>query len=163
MLLDPQQILNWSQFSGWKAIGSLRPLKQPSVYFMVKNRVNDKYLTATGKQADSRATFVSVSPRNGQTTQIWYFCRGFLKSKANDLCLDVIGGKNIPGSKVSLWAEHGKIRQKWKINKDGTVSSHISDDLVLDLRGGNYYDQNYIVVNRVQETDLTQKWDIEIL
>ncbi|XP_056415292.1 very large A-kinase anchor protein [Hyla sarda] len=163
MLLDPQQILNWSQFSGWKAIGSLRPLKQPSVYFMVRNRDNDKYLTVSGKLADSRATFVTISPRNGQNTQIWYFCRGFLKSKANDLCLDVIGGKNIPGSKVSLWAEHGKTRQKWKVNKDGTISSHISDDLVLDLRGGNYYDHNYTVVNKFQENVLTQKWDIEIL
>ncbi|XP_075710562.1 very large A-kinase anchor protein [Rhinoderma darwinii] len=163
MLLDPQQIVNWSQFSGWKAIGSLRPLKQPSVYFMVKNRHKDKYLTVTGKLTDTRATFVSVSSRNGQTTQIWYFCRGFLKSKANDSCLDVIGGKNIPGSKVSLWAEHGKTRQKWKINKDGTISSYISDDLVLDLKGGNYYDQNYIVVNKVGENILTQKWDIEIL
>ncbi|KAG8590741.1 hypothetical protein GDO81_006879 [Engystomops pustulosus] len=161
MLLDPQQILNWSQFSGWKAIGSLRPVKQPPVYFMVKNRDKDKYLTVTGK--DLRATFISVSPRNGQTTQIWYFCRGFLKSKASDTCLDVIGGKNIPGSKVSLWAEHGKTRQKWKINKDGTISSYISDDLVLDLKGGNYYDQNYIVVNKLQENVLTQKWDVEIL
>ncbi|KAM3933163.1 very large A-kinase anchor protein [Leptodactylus fuscus] len=161
MLLDPQKIVNWSQFSGWKAIGSLRPVKQPPVYFMVKNRDKDKYLTVTGK--DSRATFVSVAPRNGQTTQIWYFCRGFLKSKANDSCLDVIGGKNIPGSKVSLWAEHGKTRQKWRINKDGTITSYISDDLVLDLKGGNYYDQNYIVVNKVQENVLTQKWDIEIL
>ncbi|XP_073524275.1 very large A-kinase anchor protein [Phyllobates terribilis] len=162
-LLDPQQIPNWSQFSGWKAIGSLRPLKQPSVYFMIKNRDKDKYLTVTGKLSDSRATFVSVSPRNGQTTQIWYFCRGFLKSKANDACLDVIGGKNIPGSKVSLWAEHGKTRQKWKIDKGGTISSYISDDLVLDLKGGNYYDQNYIVVNRVRDNALTQKWDIELL
>ncbi|KAM4046610.1 very large A-kinase anchor protein isoform 2-T4 [Anomaloglossus baeobatrachus] len=163
MLLDPQQILNWSQFSGWKAIGSLRPVKQPSVYFMIKNREKDKYLTVTGKLSDSRATFVSVSPRNGQTTQIWYFCRGFLKSKANDSCLDVIGGKNIPGSKVSLWSEHGKTRQKWKINKDGTISSYISDDLVLDLKGGNYYDKNYIVVKRLQESAPTQKWDIELL
>ncbi|KAG9486135.1 hypothetical protein GDO78_008943 [Eleutherodactylus coqui] len=163
MLLDPQQILSWSQFSGWKAIGSLRPLKQPSVYFMVKNRDKDKYLTVTGKLCDSRATFVSVSPRNGQSAQIWYFCRGFLKSKANDFCLDVIGGKNIPGSKVSLWPEHGKTRQKWKINRDGTIASHISDDLVLDLRGGNYYDQNYLVVNKVEEETASQKWDIEIL
>ncbi|XP_040194651.1 very large A-kinase anchor protein [Rana temporaria] len=163
MLLDSQQILNWSKFSGWKAIGSLRPLKQPAVYFMVRNRHRDKYLTVTGKLSDTRATFVSVSSRNGQSSQIWYFTRGFLKSKANDLCLDIIGGKNIPESKVSLWAEHGKTRQKWKINKDGTILSYISDDLVLDVKGGNYYDQNFLIVNRSQENALTQKWDIEIL
>ncbi|XP_068126739.1 very large A-kinase anchor protein isoform X2 [Hyperolius riggenbachi] len=163
MLLDPQQILNWSQFSGWKAIGSLRPLKQPAVYFMVRNRHKDKYLTVSGKTSDTRATFVTVSPRNGQSTQIWYFSRGFLKSKANDSCLDVIGGKNIPGSKVSLWTEHGKVRQKWKIDQDGTITSYICDDLVLDIKGGTYYDQNYLVVNRLQEGSATQKWDIEIL
>ncbi|XP_075053134.1 very large A-kinase anchor protein [Mixophyes fleayi] len=163
MLLDPQKIGNWSHFSGWKAIGSLRPLKQPAVYFMVKNRHKDKYLTVTGKLADTRATFVNISARNGQSTQIWYFCRGLLKSKANDSCLDVIGGRNVPGSKVSLWTEHGKSRQKWKINKDGTIASYISDDLLLDLKGGNYYDQNYVLVNRAQESALTQKWDIEIL
>lgn len=163
MLLDSQQILNWSKFSGWKAIGSLRPLKQPAVYFMVRNRHRDKYLTVTGKLSDTRATFVSISSRNGQSSQIWYFTRGFLKSKANDLCLDIIGGKNIPESKVSLWAEHGKTRQKWKINKDGIISSYISDDLVLDVKGGNYYDQNFLIVNRAQENALTQKWDIEIL
>ncbi|KAM9320358.1 very large A-kinase anchor protein [Gastrophryne carolinensis] len=163
MLLDAQKISNWSQFSHWKAIGSLRPLKQPAIYFMVRNRHKDMYLTVTGKITDARATFVNVSQRNGQSTQIWYFSRGFLKSKANDTCLDVIGGKNIPGSKVSLWPEHGKPRQKWKINNDGTVSSYISDDLVLDVKGGNYYDQNYLVVNRVRDQALTQKWDIELL
>ncbi|XP_063304875.1 very large A-kinase anchor protein [Pelobates fuscus] len=163
MLLDAGQILNWTEFSGWKAIGSLRPLKQTPVYFRIRNRHNDKYLTVTGTLTDTRTTFACASSRNGQNTQIWYFCRGLLKSKANDSCLDIIGGKNLPGSKVSLWAEHGKSRQKWSINKDGTITSYISDDLVLDLKGGNYYDQNYIVVNRAQQDIVTQKWDIEIL
>ncbi|KAM4701470.1 very large A-kinase anchor protein [Discoglossus pictus] len=163
MILEPKKIFNWAEFSGWKAIDSLRPLKQPAVYFRIRNQYKDKYLTVTGKLTDARATFVGISPSNGQNTQIWYFSRGLLKSKANDSCLDVIGGKNIPGSKVSLWTEHGKQRQKWRINKDGTITSYISDDLVLDLKGGNYYDQNHVVVNRVQEKELTQKWDIEIL
>ncbi|XP_053311807.1 very large A-kinase anchor protein [Spea bombifrons] len=163
MLLEVGQISNWTDYSGWRAIGSLRPLKQPAVYFRVKNRLKDKYLTVTGKLTDTRATFVCVSARNGQSTQIWYFCRGLLKSKANHSCLDVIGGKNLPGSKVSLWTENGQPRQKWRINKDGTITSYISDDLVLDVKGGNFYDQNYAVMNRVQEDEATQKWDIEIL
>ncbi|MEE6515641.1 hypothetical protein FKM82_024551 [Ascaphus truei] len=104
-----------------------------------------------------------MSSSTGQSTQIWYFCRGLIKSKARDSCLDVIGGKNIPGSKVSLWTEHGKPRQKWSISKDGTITSYIHNELVLDLKGGTYYDQNHIVVNQVREGELTQKWDIEIL
>ncbi|OCT93878.1 hypothetical protein XELAEV_18011549mg [Xenopus laevis] len=163
ILLEATKILNWAEFSGWKAIGSLRPLKQPGVYLRIKNQHNNKYLTVTGNLADTRAMSVCVSPRNGQCTQIWYFCRGLLKSKASDACLDVIGGKNNPGSKVSLWTEHGKPRQKWRIHKDGTITSYISDELVLDLKGGNYYDQNHIVVNNLQPSLPTQKWDIEIL
>uniref|UniRef100_A0A8C5LQ95 Beta/gamma crystallin 'Greek key' domain-containing protein n=1 Tax=Leptobrachium leishanense TaxID=445787 RepID=A0A8C5LQ95_9ANUR len=159
LLLEAGQILNWTEYSGWKAIGSLRPLKQTPVYFRIKNRHNDKYLTLTGTLMDTSATFVCVSARNGQNTQIWYFCRGLLKSKATDSCLDVIGGKNLPGAKVSLWVENGKHRQKWRINKDGTITSYLSDDLVLDLKGGNFYDQNYIVVNRVQQDVATQKGD----
>uniref|UniRef100_A0A8C5LN88 Beta/gamma crystallin 'Greek key' domain-containing protein n=1 Tax=Leptobrachium leishanense TaxID=445787 RepID=A0A8C5LN88_9ANUR len=135
LLLEAGQILNWTEYSGWKAIGSLRPLKQTPVYFRIKNRHNDKYLTLTGTLMDTSATFVCVSARNGQNTQIWYFCRGLLKSKATDSCLDVIGGKNLPGAKVSLWVENGKHRQKWRINKDGTITSYLSDDLVLDLKG----------------------------
>ncbi|XP_031752439.1 very large A-kinase anchor protein isoform X2 [Xenopus tropicalis] len=163
ILLEAKKILNWAEFSGWKAIGSLRPLKQPAVYVRIKNRHNNKYLTVTGKLADTRAMSVCVSPRNGQYTQIWHFCRGLMKSKASDSCLDVIGGKNIPGSKVSLWQEHGKLRQKWRINKDGTITSCLSDELALDLKGGNYYDQNHIVVNHLQPNLPSQKWDVEIL
>ncbi|XP_018104343.1 very large A-kinase anchor protein isoform X2 [Xenopus laevis] len=163
ILLEAKKILNWAEFSGWNAIGSLRPLKQPAVYLRIKNRHNNKYLTVTGNLADTRAMSVCVSPRNGPSTQIWYFCRGLLKSKASDTCLDIIGGKNIPGSKVSLWTELGKLRQKWRIHKDGTIASYISEELVLDLKGGNYYDQNHIVVNNLQPGLSTQKWDIEIL
>jgi len=58
-----------------------------------------------------------------------------LASQVNDACLDVIGGRDVPGAKVALWAEHGKERQKWRLNEDGTISSYLSDQLVLDIKG----------------------------
>ncbi|KAG8450303.1 hypothetical protein GDO86_002813 [Hymenochirus boettgeri] len=163
ILLEAKKILNWAEYSGWKAIGSLRPLKQPTVYFKIKNQHSNKYLTANEKLSNLRTTFVGVVPRNGQSSQVWYFCRGLVKCKCNDLCLEIIGGKYTPGSKVSLCAEHGKPRQKWRINKNGTITSYTNDDLVLDLKGGNYYDQNHMVVNRFRQSEPTQIWDIEIL
>ncbi|XP_066475406.1 very large A-kinase anchor protein isoform X2 [Tiliqua scincoides] len=162
-LLEPSKISNWTQFSGWKAIGSLRPVKQPAAYFRIKNRSQDKYLTVAGNLMDARATSVCLSPLNGKDTQIWCYSCGLIKSKVNDACLDVIGGRDAPGAKVALWVEHGKARQKWTFNKDGTISSYLSDQLVLDIKGGYYYDRNHVIINQFHTGECTQRWDFEIL
>ncbi|NXS34993.1 CRBG3 protein, partial [Pomatostomus ruficeps] len=163
ILLEPGEISNWSEHSGWKAIGSLRPVKQPAVYLRVRNRAQGKYLTVAGSLADIRATSVCAAPHNGENSQLWHYCRGLFKSKANNACLDVIGGRDMPGAKVALWTEHGKDRQKWRLNEDGTISSYLSEQLVLDIKGGNYYDKNHIIMNQPIENKPSQKWDIEIL
>ncbi|XP_054433374.1 very large A-kinase anchor protein isoform X2 [Pteronotus mesoamericanus] len=163
ILLEPNEIPNWTAFSGWKTIGSLRPMKQPAVYIRIRNRAQNEYLTVTGSAADTRATSVCVSPHSGKNTQIWHYCRGLFKSKATDTCLDVIGGRDTPGAKVALWTEHGQFRQKWRLNRNGTISSYLSDQLVLDVKGGNYYDKTHVIVNQPLEGEETQKWDIEIL
>ncbi|XP_055994567.1 very large A-kinase anchor protein [Sorex fumeus] len=163
ILLESNEIPNWKAFSGWKTIGSLRPIKQPAVYIRIKNRAQDEYLTVTGNVADTRATSVCISPYSGKNTQIWHYCRGLFKSKASDTCLDVIGGRDTPGAKVALWTEHGQSRQKWRLNRNGTISSYLSDQLVLDVKGGNYYDKTHVIVNQPLEGEDTQKWDIEIL
>uniref|UniRef100_A0A670Y2M9 Crystallin beta-gamma domain containing 3 n=1 Tax=Pseudonaja textilis TaxID=8673 RepID=A0A670Y2M9_PSETE len=136
-LLESSKISNWTQFSGWKTIGSLRPIKQPALYFRIKNRSLGKYLTVAGSLMDGRATSVCLFPQNGKNTQIWHYSCGLIKSKVNDACLDVIGGRDIPGAKVALWAKHGKPRQKWTYNKDGTITSYLNNQLVLDIKGSS--------------------------
>ncbi|XP_028616059.1 very large A-kinase anchor protein [Grammomys surdaster] len=163
ILLVPNEIPNWTAFSGWKTIGSVRPMKQPAVYIRIRNRAQDEYLTVTGNPADARTMSVCISPYSGKDTQIWHYCRGLFKSKASDTCLDVIGGRDTPGAKVALWTEHGQFRQKWRMNRNGTISSYLSDELVLDVKGGNYYDKTHVIVNQPLEGEETQKWDIEIL
>ncbi|XP_036914877.1 very large A-kinase anchor protein isoform X2 [Sturnira hondurensis] len=163
ILLEPNEIPNWTAFSGWKTIGSLRPMKQPAVYIRIRNRAQNEYLTVTGNAADTRATSVCVSPYSGKDSQIWHYCRGLFRSKATDTCLDVIGGRDTPGAKVALWTEHGQFRQKWRLNRNGTIGSYLSDQLVLDVTGGNYYDKTHVIVNQPLEGEETQKWDIEIL
>ncbi|XP_021516229.1 very large A-kinase anchor protein isoform X1 [Meriones unguiculatus] len=163
ILLVPDEIPNWTVFSGWKTIGSIRPMKQPAVYIRIRNRAKDEYLTVIGNLADARTMSVCISPYSGKDTQIWHYCRGLFKSKASATCLDVIGGRDTPGAKVALWTEHGQFRQKWRLNRDGTISSYLSDELVLDVKGGNYYDKTHVIINRPLEREETQKWDIEIL
>ncbi|XP_021405849.2 very large A-kinase anchor protein [Lonchura striata] len=163
ILLEPRGISNWTEYSGWKVIGSLRPVKQPAVYLRLRNRAQGRYLTVAGSLADIRATSVCAAPRSRSDSQLWHYCRGLLKSKANNTCLDVIGGRDLPGAKVALWPEHGRDRQKWRLNEDGTISSYLSEQLVLDIKGGNYYDKNHIIMNQPIENKPSQKWDIEIL
>uniref|UniRef100_A0A8C8TTB7 Beta/gamma crystallin 'Greek key' domain-containing protein n=1 Tax=Peromyscus maniculatus bairdii TaxID=230844 RepID=A0A8C8TTB7_PERMB len=163
ILLVPNEIPNWTAFSGWKTIGSIRPMKQPAVYIRIRNRAQDEYLTVTGNLADARTMSVCIAPYSGKDTQIWHYCRGLFKSKASDTCLDVIGGRDTPGAKVALWTEHGQFRQKWRLNRNGTISSYLSDELVLDVKEGNYYDKTHVIVNQPLEGEETQKWDIEIL
>uniref|UniRef100_A0A8C3GTR8 Crystallin beta-gamma domain containing 3 n=1 Tax=Corvus moneduloides TaxID=1196302 RepID=A0A8C3GTR8_CORMO len=163
ILLEPREISHWSEHSGWKVIGSLRPVKQPAVYLRVRNRAQGKYLTVAGSLADIRATSVCAAPHSGNASQLWHYCRGLFKSRANNACLDVIGGRDVPGAKVALWTEHGRDRQKWRLNEDGTISSYLSEHLVLDIKGGNYYDKNHIIMNQPIENKPSQKWDIEIL
>ncbi|NWY17592.1 CRBG3 protein, partial [Aphelocoma coerulescens] len=163
ILLEPREISSWSEHSGWKVIGSLRPVKQPAVYLRVRNRAQGKYLTVAGSLADIRATSVCTAPHSGNACQLWHYCRGLFKSRANNACLDVIGGRDVPGAKVALWTEHGRDRQKWRLNEDGTISSYLSEQLVLDIKGGNYYDKNHIIMNQPIENKPSQKWDIEIL
>ncbi|XP_029435155.1 very large A-kinase anchor protein isoform X2 [Rhinatrema bivittatum] len=162
-LLEPCEIPSWMEFSGWKAVGSLRPLKQPTVYFQIKHQAEEKYLTVTGKVTDTRGTSVCLSAWNGKDTQIWYYRRGLIKSKITGACLDVIGGRDAPGSKVALWTEHGKPRQKWRFHKNGTISCYLSEQLLLDVKGGKYYDRNHIVVNHPLGSEHLQKWAVEIL
>ncbi|OWK00475.1 hypothetical protein Celaphus_00019506, partial [Cervus elaphus hippelaphus] len=111
-----------------------RERKPPAVYIRIRNRAQNGYLTVTGNVADTRATSVCISPYSGKNTQIWHYCRGLFKSKASDTCLDVIGGRDTPGAKVALWTEHGQFRQKWRLNRNRTISSYLSDQLVLDVK-----------------------------
>lgn len=50
-------------------------------------------------------------------------------------CLSVIGAKACVGARVALWEEHGRMNQRWSLNEDGRISSHLNRRLVLDLKG----------------------------
>lgn len=39
------------------------------------------------------------------------------------------------GARVALWEEHGRKNQRWSLNEDGRISSHLNRSLVLDLKG----------------------------
>nr|XP_015197185.1 PREDICTED: uncharacterized protein LOC102690526 isoform X1 [Lepisosteus oculatus] len=163
MLLNYGDFDFWSDYSGWNTIGSLQPLKQPKLYIRVKNRSLGTLLTGPALVEDSSPSKVSLSPATGTDSQVWSFRQGLLKSKACKVCLAVIGGKDTAGGRVALWPEHGRAHQRWRINKNGTISSHLKPSLVLDLKGGKGYDKDHLVVNEFTADHPTQYWDIEVV
>eukprot|EP00062_Callorhinchus_milii_P001827 gi/632937399/ref/XP_007899486.1/ PREDICTED: beta/gamma crystallin domain-containing protein 3-like [Callorhinchus milii] len=163
LLLDSTENINWIKFSGWTSVGSVRPINQCRVYFRIKNRAKGTFMTIDENLEDPRASKLSVCQYNGKPTQMWFYCRGLIKSKSNNTCVDVIGGQRTSGTKVALWTEHGNIHQKWNINRNGTISSHLDCNLLLDIKGGDYYDKSHLILNNPQADQQTQFWDIELL
>uniref|UniRef100_A0A8C9V364 Beta/gamma crystallin 'Greek key' domain-containing protein n=1 Tax=Scleropages formosus TaxID=113540 RepID=A0A8C9V364_SCLFO len=135
MLLGPGSVSAWARHSGWDTVGSLHPLRQPKVYVRVWNRCLGSVLTAESGQGCSPPVKVSLSPPGSLDTQLWVFSGALLKCKATAMCLSVIGGRASPGARVALWPQHGRTNQKWSLNENGTISSHLDHNLVLDLKG----------------------------
>ncbi|XP_041044852.1 beta/gamma crystallin domain-containing protein 1 isoform X1 [Carcharodon carcharias] len=164
ILLQPCQIPNWHQHTGWHRIGSLRPVIQGRVYFRVRNRGTGAFMTFAGELNEINMIRVQALESTGLDDQIWFYQDGFIKSKmAEDCCLDVIGSFIGPNSRLGISVEDSKDIHSWNISSDGVILSWIRTDLVIDIKGGQHYDQNQTILNRFDEVQPTQRWDLEIL
>uniref|UniRef100_A0AAY4EMB8 Beta/gamma crystallin 'Greek key' domain-containing protein n=1 Tax=Denticeps clupeoides TaxID=299321 RepID=A0AAY4EMB8_9TELE len=163
-LLQAGEYPFWSKHSGWDTVGSFRPLTQRRVYIQVRNRALGTVLTTERVKDTSCPAKVTLSTAGALDTQQWLFTEGLLKCKVScSGCLAVIGGKANAGSRVALWPEHGRTHQRWSLNADGTVSTHLNHDLVLDLRGGTGLDKDHLIVSDVYSHKATQYWDFELV
>ncbi|KAL0994493.1 hypothetical protein UPYG_G00122990 [Umbra pygmaea] len=163
MLLQPGEIPLWAGHSGWDTIGSLRPFKQPRVYVQVRNRALGLVLTSETVQDGSSPARASLSSPCSLDTQRWLFIGGLLRCKASKVCLSVIGAKARVGARVALWPEHRRTHQRWSLNHNGTISSHLNHKLVLDFRGGTGFERDHLVVNEFSTDQATQFWDIQMV
>ncbi|KAL4608726.1 very large A-kinase anchor protein isoform X1 [Arapaima gigas] len=163
MLLGPSHVSVWARHSGWESVGSLYPFRQPKVHVRVWSRCLGCVLTADSRQGCLCPAKVFLSPPGNLDTQLWVFTGSLLKCKATRTCLSVIGGKVSPGAYVALWPQHGQTHQKWSLNDNGTISSHLNNNLVLDLKGGGGLDKDHLVTNDFTGDRMTQYWDIEVV
>uniref|UniRef100_A0A8B9JD23 Beta/gamma crystallin 'Greek key' domain-containing protein n=1 Tax=Astyanax mexicanus TaxID=7994 RepID=A0A8B9JD23_ASTMX len=136
MLLQMGEYPCWGEYSSWDTIGSLQPLRQVT---------NSRYL---GTVSASLCVYVYV---------------GAVVCKVGKGCLSVIGGKASVGARVALWEEHGRIHQRWRLNKNGTISPHLDFNLVLDRRGGSGIDKDHLILSELCTDKASQYWDIEVL
>ncbi|XP_016326160.1 absent in melanoma 1 protein-like isoform X1 [Sinocyclocheilus anshuiensis] len=164
MLLQPGGYPVWTEHSGWDTIGSLKPLRQPKAYIQLRSRALGSVLTSESLPDGSFPAKLFLSPTDRSLdTQRWIFSHGLLKNAARGGCLSVIGAKACAGAPVALWEEHGRVNQRWSLNEDGSICSHLNRSLALDLRGGCGADRDHLIVSPLHADSATQTWDIDVL
>ncbi|XP_054854712.1 beta/gamma crystallin domain-containing protein 2 [Eublepharis macularius] len=162
-MLDSVEITNWLKYSGLQHIGSLYPIRQRRVYFRVKNGELKSFLTVPDDVEDMKAGRVLVSELNDQSSSLWYYEDGLLKNQiAPGMSLQVIGPAKV-GAKVVLWAETRTPRQTWRIDSFGRICSHMFENMIVDVKGGQAYDRDHAVIWDSSDERPTQIWDIQVL
>ncbi|XP_030055033.1 beta/gamma crystallin domain-containing protein 1 [Microcaecilia unicolor] len=163
-LLLPCRIPQWHTLSGWKRIGSLRPLIQKRPYFRIRNRGTGMFMSCAGSLDDLKLLRIQVTEETGGEEQTWLYQDGFIKSRiAEECCLAVSGSLITMGSKLGLSLEQNSESQSWSIRPDSKIYSRFKPNLVLDVKGGMQYDQKHVILNAASEDKLTQCWELLVL
>ncbi|XP_065600624.1 beta/gamma crystallin domain-containing protein 2 isoform X2 [Cyrtonyx montezumae] len=162
-LLECTEITNWLTYSGLQHVGSLYPIRQKRIYFHIRSKELQLYLSVPDDVEDMKAGRVVVSSLSEQSSSVWYYEDGLLKNQvAPTMSLQVIGpaGK---GAKAVLWSETRMPRQTWSIDSQGRIRSQMFEDMSLDVKGGRSYDRDHAIIWELAEERPTQIWDVQVL
>ncbi|NWX57642.1 CRBG2 protein, partial [Promerops cafer] len=162
-LLDCTEITNWLTYSGLQHVGSLYPIRQRRIYFHIRSRKLELFLSVPDDVEDMKAGRVVVSSLSEQSSSVWYYEDGLIKNQvAPNMSLQVIGpaGK---GAKAVLWSETRLPRQTWSVDAQGRIHSQMFEDMILDVKGGRSYDRDHAIVWDMADERPTQIWDIQVL
>uniref|UniRef100_A0A8C9G640 Beta/gamma crystallin 'Greek key' domain-containing protein n=1 Tax=Pavo cristatus TaxID=9049 RepID=A0A8C9G640_PAVCR len=156
-LLECTEITNWLTYSGLQHVGSLYPIRQRRIYFRIRSKELQLYLSVPDDVEDMKAGRVVVSSLNEQSSSVWYYEDGLLKNQVRAAAWT---GK---GAKAVLWSETRMPRQTWSINSHGRICSQMFEDMILDVKGGRSYDRDHAIIWEVAEERPTQIWDVQVL
>ncbi|XP_063810797.1 beta/gamma crystallin domain-containing protein 2 [Pseudophryne corroboree] len=161
-LLECTQIPNWLLYSGLQRIGSLCPIRQRKVYFRLRNRALGLCLCVPEPTGDMKAARVQVTELKEGSCDLWYYEEGRIKNQlVPEMSLQLVG-MSCAGTKVVLWSEGRKPMQTWSLEDSGFILSCLFKGLCLDVKGGQSYDSDHVMVWEAAEDRPTQRWDLEV-
>nr|XP_021330865.1 mucin-5AC [Danio rerio] len=164
ILLKPGAIPDWHKFSSWQRIGSLRPLIQKQMYFRLRNKESGLLMTVTGSPEDVKLMRIQVTEEAGGDNQIWSYQDGHLQCKCVlDCVVDSASAVLLSGCRVVLSSDVSRPQQLWNITSDGFIRNNSSPQHVLEVKGGQQFDKNQIILNEFHPNKASQQWSVEIL
>nr|XP_033810344.1 beta/gamma crystallin domain-containing protein 2 [Geotrypetes seraphini] len=162
-LLERTEITSWLKYSRHQRIGSLRPIRQKCVYFHIRNEALQLFLCVREDVEEMKAGRVLVSEPSDQVHLVWYYEEGYIKNQiAPAMSLQVIGAAD-NGAKVVLWSQNRLPHQNWRIDPNGHICSEMFENMILDIKGGESYDQDHVVVWNKAEERPSQIWKVDVL
>ncbi|XP_068610221.1 beta/gamma crystallin domain-containing protein 1-like [Brachionichthys hirsutus] len=164
VLLRPGAVPDWHKVSGWRTIGSLRPLLQKQVHFRLRNRQTGLVMSVTGDLDDIKLLRIQEGEETGGLEQIWFYQDGHLHCKLlEDCCLSPSSSVTVAGARVGLDPEPGNHLHRWSITPEGVIGYTPTPGLVLEVKGGHNYDKNLVILNALDPKRGKQQWDVEVV
>ncbi|XP_061737592.1 uncharacterized protein LOC133539587 [Nerophis ophidion] len=161
-LLEPIEITNWPKFSSLQTVGSMYPIKQKRQFFHIKNVDSGHLMSIQGGVEEMKSGRVVVLPEAEPMSDIWFYQDGLIKNKMSPvMSLQVIGTVE-QGAKLVLWNDTRQRPQTWVAQMRGPITSITFPGMVMDVKGGNTYDKDYVVIMPEGERQ-SQNWEILLL